>query len=338
MRTSMITLAIAALALAGTAGAATIHVPGEQPTITDGLIAAVSGDTVLVACGTYIEADLPMTSGVTLRSETGDPSCVTIDGDGESRVILFDDTLAGTRLEGITITGGVFSAGSGLYFWHAVADVKDCVINGNVGASWGGGVYARYAETEVTFQRCLFSGNSALNNGGAVYAQNVGSLSFMNCTFMGNTAGEDAGGVCLYYSDGSFLGCTFDANSAGDYGAALTVSSCTATLDACIISNSTSGEAVFVWSGGSIILTCSDIFGNPGGNWTGDIADQLGVDDNIEEDPQYCGVAGSGDYTLQSDSPCASANSECGHMGAHPVGCDDTGIAPATWSGVKALY
>jgi len=62
---------VAFLSLALPAGAATIHVPGDQPTIRAGLDAAVAGDVVLVACGEYEEGDLQMTSGVTLRGRRG---------------------------------------------------------------------------------------------------------------------------------------------------------------------------------------------------------------------------------------------------------------------------
>jgi len=58
----------------------TIHVPDDQPTIQSGLHAAASGDTVLVACGTYYEYGIDLKSGVALRGETGRDDCVTIDG------------------------------------------------------------------------------------------------------------------------------------------------------------------------------------------------------------------------------------------------------------------
>ncbi|MBU0982775.1 MAG: thrombospondin type 3 repeat-containing protein [candidate division Zixibacteria bacterium] len=46
---------ILALILASSARATTIHVPADQPTIQAGIDAAVNGDTVLVAAGTYVE-------------------------------------------------------------------------------------------------------------------------------------------------------------------------------------------------------------------------------------------------------------------------------------------
>ena len=61
--------------------AATIRVPSQEPTIQAGLDAASSGDTVLVSCDTYCEHNLTMTSGVTLRGETGEPSCAIVDAE-----------------------------------------------------------------------------------------------------------------------------------------------------------------------------------------------------------------------------------------------------------------
>jgi hypothetical protein len=51
----VVTLAIG-LAIAATASAALIHVPGTAPTIQEGLSMASAGDTVLVAPGTYAGA------------------------------------------------------------------------------------------------------------------------------------------------------------------------------------------------------------------------------------------------------------------------------------------
>ena len=75
------------LALALPLHAATVEVPGEQPTIQAGIDAAGVGDTVLVACDTYYEHDIVLKSGVVLLSETGEADCVTIDAQHLGRVL-----------------------------------------------------------------------------------------------------------------------------------------------------------------------------------------------------------------------------------------------------------
>ena len=50
-RTIKIYLTTLTLAAIGTAGAAVIHVPADQPTIQQGIDAASNGDTVAVAAG-----------------------------------------------------------------------------------------------------------------------------------------------------------------------------------------------------------------------------------------------------------------------------------------------
>ena len=68
-------------------------------------------------------------------------------------------------------------------------------------------------------------------------------------------------------------------------------------------------------------ITCTDIYGNPGGDWTGVIADQLGVNGNMSVDPVFCDTAS--DYTISGGSPCSPANNSCEVMiGAEPIGCD----------------
>ena len=58
-------------------------------------------------------------------------------------------------------------------------------------------------------------------------------------------------------------------------------------------------------------------------------------------DPSFCELAPdeSGVFTVQSDSPCAPANSPCGELiGRDPVGCGTEPVEPVTWGGVKSIY
>jgi parallel beta-helix repeat protein len=85
---------------------------------------------------------------------------------------------------------------------------------------------------------------------------------------------------------------------------------------------------------------CNDIFGN--GSNVG--PPPFGTNGNIAVDPQFCGVEPhvSGNYYLQSDSPCAPGNHPdgypCGQIGRLPVGCQDTAVERTSWGAIKAIY
>ncbi len=64
----------------GALEAATIHVPGDYANIQDAINAAVDGDTVLVAPGTYHERVNFLGKAITVTSEQG-PDVTIIDGD-----------------------------------------------------------------------------------------------------------------------------------------------------------------------------------------------------------------------------------------------------------------
>ncbi len=123
------------------ASAATIRVPADQPTIQAGIDAAVDGDTVLLADGTYRgegnRGVLFHGKAVTLRSENGPETCIV---DGEFAEEWFEDNVfyfrenegRNTVVDGLTITGG--------YRYGISVDdpalqpspiIRNCIITGN---------------------------------------------------------------------------------------------------------------------------------------------------------------------------------------------------------------
>ena len=76
--------------------AATVHVPGDHPTIQAGIDAAAEGDTVLVAPGTYYE-NLSLETNILLKSEDG-PLDTIIDGGGPGRRGVGNDRSRPRRL------------------------------------------------------------------------------------------------------------------------------------------------------------------------------------------------------------------------------------------------
>ncbi len=97
-------MAVLLVAVAGPAGAATIHVPADKPSIQAGIDAAAFGDTVLVAPGYYLES-LHMKHGVALL---GSPAAMPVihTSDGWSVVHCLAGVLGPeTRVEGFVIEG-----------------------------------------------------------------------------------------------------------------------------------------------------------------------------------------------------------------------------------------
>ncbi|MBI4739015.1 right-handed parallel beta-helix repeat-containing protein, partial [Candidatus Woesearchaeota archaeon] len=71
-------------------------------------------------------------------------------------------------------------------------------------------------------------------------------------------------------------------------------------------------------------------------------ADQTGSNGNIAVDPEFCGIDDSGNYFLQSDSPCAPGNHpdgyDCGLIGAFEVLCGKVEVLQKSWGSIKSLY
>jgi len=342
MRVINAVLAVLVLFLPSVATSATWHVPSECPTIAAGIDSATYGDTVLVACGTYYEHSLFMKSGLCLRSETGQPDCVTIDAQQLGRVMSCSGVDAAT-IEGLTLTNGLASgssaSGAGLWCdWYASFTAISCAFAANSAEYAGGGVAS--VQASPTFVNCTFSENSAAH-GGALYLHESPAI-LTGCTCSSNSAGN--GGAT--YCNGSspiFSDCTLVGNSGISHGGGLYCSGgAHPELYNTIIAFSEEGASVYCnGTGNSATLVCCDVYGNAGGDWVGCIGSQYGINGNLDRNPMFCGDANPGfPFTIRSDSPCAAENNpECGLIGAWPVGCQPPmATERLTWSSVKALY
>jgi hypothetical protein len=208
----------------------------------------------------------------------------------------------------------------------------DCAFTHNFAGS-GGGVLVR--DGQVTLADCLLAYNTATSSGGGVIASNEARVTLNRCLLHDNSVGA----VILRASAGHtgtlmLASCTI----AGNPSTGLIVDGdVDAIVENTIIAFNDPGEAVLCADVSSTVtLSCSDLFGNAGGDWTGCIASQAGTAGNLSADPLFCDRTGRNFY-LAAASPCAPAQSgTCGLIGALPATSCPNAVEPATWGQIKA--
>jgi len=272
--------------------AATIHVPADQPTIQAGIDAASAGDSVIVACGTYYEHDITISSNICIISEARSAECVEIDAMGLGRVLDCSNTGPLTKVSGISIRNG-FADGEGEYDKYgggancanSSVQFEDCVFVENYAAGWGGAVNCR-PNGAPKFARCEFRRNSSNYRAGAVNATNNADPSMVLCKFYDNSSGF-GGAIDVYWESTLTLElCIFNGNeahrsSSNGYGGALSVVSCEVSIESCTFYLNTSdlhgGAIWFDDLRGFCQVTSSTLFGNSSGICGDHLSDGLGV-------------------------------------------------------------
>jgi hypothetical protein len=225
------------------------------------------------------------------------------------------------------IGGRALSAGAVELNQDSIVAFVDCGFTGNEATLADGGAIQSW-DSAITLTRCRFSDNRAAAYGGAVKLGGT-DAQVEDSIFSDNHASQ-GGAVYCHWSPPRFTGCTFASNGASEQAGGIYVNnSSSVVLERCILAFSTAGTALAGGQWSTYTLSCTDIYGNAGGDWTAPIADQLAVDGNLSVDPLFCGLA-SGDLTLDAASSCAAdANPACGQIGALPANCFTTVVPDA---------
>ncbi len=233
----------------GTGYTAIIHVPADHSTIQAGIDAAVDGDTVLVANGTYTgsgnrQIDF-MGKQITVQSEFGSDSCI-IDCEGISRAFNFTSgETERSILNGFTIQNGMTDESGGAIYIRSSPRITQCVLKNNQAES--GGALCLEWESDSIIEQCLIIQNSASYSGGGIYCS--GSVSLTDCVIEDNTAGELGGGIHYNRADNARIVDTYlKGNTAGVDGGAAYFYSSSGHLNNCSIENNSAthnGGAIF---------------------------------------------------------------------------------------------
>jgi predicted outer membrane repeat protein len=275
---------------------ATIHVPGDQPTIQQGINAAGIPDMVLVAPGTYVENIDFIGKLITVRS-SGGPSVTIIDGNNEGPVVSFVNQEGPLSvIEGFTITNGSALTGGGIFCDEFSApQIRGNVISYN-SATAGGGIYCEKLSSTISGNVIL--GNSA-GSGGGIYTR-LGKPVLVNNTIAKNTANTGAGVYCA--DNAPQLNCNTIAMNASNFegGGILAIDSELTITNTILWGNTASlGKQIYVMPGGSAAVSYSDVEGG----WLGP--------GNINVWPGFVNVGGD-DFHLDLFSSCINKGTNLG--------------------------
>jgi hypothetical protein len=235
----------------------------------------------------------------------------------------------GGLIENCTFERCTADFGPGVYAQGTSSIIRNSTFRNNRAGFYGGAIATLFGG-HVVADHCVFEGNVGgpfMGGGGAIAMGHDANpidpvadhVELTHCVFVGNgSAGNVRGPTILMGSDDELI------------------------LDHSIIAfgspESIYGAVYCDGVPGSLKVSCTDIFGNGGGDWVGCLAGMEGTDGNISADPLFCGLDDS-DFALSSASPCAPDHSDgCDLIGALGVACGPTALERRSWGSIMALY
>ncbi len=228
---------------AGPAGAATIHVPSDVPTIQAAINLAAPGDDVLVAPGTYFEHDITMKGGVWLHSELG-PDVTTVDAAGLGRGFNCLDITQRATIEGLTVVNGQAVVGGGMACIRSHVAIRRCIVLGCGAEGFGGGIYGE--ESRLSIDGSSIGGCQA-GAGGGVYARPA-MITIEDCRVIENAAYASGGGVFAGGPEVRIRTSVITSNDSGGAGGGI---ACVVCSSLSIVGSAISGNWAGEWGGGS---------------------------------------------------------------------------------------
>jgi len=264
----------------------TIHVPGDMPTIQDGINAAWTGDTVMVAPGVYYENLLIRYKAIKLMSSHGPEQTIIHSPDSSNHTIQFLQTIEpGSVIKGFTIRNG-YRATILIMENPYLSIINNIFYDNNLGPRAIGVLACWTSDLEIA-QNKFYADTSIW---GCVNVNSRAHVLCVNNTFDNNRRAI----TCI-----SYLAFVISRNN--------------------IFMNATD----FAMGGSNVTeIECNNLWNNYDDY---ENMASYPTTFNLAEDPLLCNPDDH-DYNIQSSSPCAPDNNECSVlMGAGYYACDDCG-------------
>ncbi len=267
------------LAIAGLAPAqATLHVPAQYPTIQAAIVAAGTGDLVLVAAGSCPEAIDFLGKAITVRGAGSSSTAITGDptdpdgpivrfgtGEGPAAIlerVRIENATPATVMRGIVIEGAgptirhcrISVAGTdesfGIHGTNASPVVRACEIDGNHGLPFGYGIWVQGGTVDIA--GCSFDFN--WGDSGAGVRLSGCAASIRECVF---TQNGNEGGIAIAGGTSLIERCVISGNweqGLAFNGGSHTVVNCLLTANAGAMGP---GQAVYAQGASLLLLHCT---------------------------------------------------------------------------------
>lgn len=201
--------------------AATIHVPSEYPTIQAGIDAAVDGDTVAVAAGTYSGSgnqDIDLQGKTIAVLGSGPGTCHIVCDTAENGFHCHRGEQDATIISGFHIFD---SQSAGIRIFQASPTIENCYITNG-----GSGIWCGYSES--TILNCRMESCDGYGIGVSYSRVNIYDSMMLN---------GDASGIDIWYSQVCMKRCELKRNSSDLGGGGVMSWKSSLSLEHCVIEN-----------------------------------------------------------------------------------------------------
>jgi hypothetical protein len=205
--------------------------------------------------------------------------------------------------------------------------LTDCWLVGNQAVDLGGGALFSVNCFPI-LNGCRFQENRAARGAGLMFVYAFGPVT--NGFFWENVASSEGGGLnCYGNAQVTVDGCTFYGNMAPLGGGIYCRNNSSPPISHTVIAGSYQGGAIGrLETNNNPTLSCTNLWGNTGGNWSGFLAAQQSLRNNLSLDPLFCDPMDM-NFTVYDNSSCLPAHNSCAaRIGAFGSGCTLVDVPP----------